>query len=142
MMSNLHNRTNEIIRFLSACENLKGIKFLSEMPNVAKPSPLRCITVSIGIDKLLTQPACIGEEKLQKSFISLGITVCAPYKFGSVACANAFANIAQALEANNDIFIEKAECSSASTSRSTDSIVLKGTISIQYLTLGDDENEQ
>lgn len=140
-MSNLQNRVNEIISFLSACEKLKGIKFLSEMPNTAKPSPVRCITVSVGTGKVSAQPACLGEEVLNKNSVDLSITVCAPYKFGSVACADTFAEIAEALEKKPDIFIEKAECSSASTSRNTDSIVLKGTITVQYFTLGDGGNE-
>lgn len=128
----------EIVRWLSAQEQLSDITFLTEFPAIKKAIPLKKVIVAIGLQSLTltdkfvenAQGVLERQEYCRTAVMQISLNVHVPFSRGGHTCHEVFSNVADALTFASDLEIEESACGSIVSDRDTDALVLTGTIRI------------
>ena len=105
-MSGLWEVARETLRFLSSREELADLTFCEDFPAAAKESPLRRITVAVGLEQADCVPDALGHFWGDSAGgtltgapwkLRIRLQIHAPNRLGGAACRKAFSRIWEAL---------------------------------------------
>ncbi len=132
-MSGLWEVARETLRFLSSREELADLAFCEDFPAAAKESPLRRITVAIGLEQANCVPDFLGQlcgEQAGNALtgapwaLRIRLQIHAPNRLGGAACREAFSRIWEALYFDAPFPVTAAGCGPVSARRETGSLEL------------------
>ena len=131
-MSEISALPASLVEWLSAREELQGIRFLTEFPAVKKAIPLRHTTVAVGIGGMEITDSftenengvLVENEYCRQVLIRVKLSIHAPFDAGGTACHNAFTDIIDCLSFDSDLEILESGCNGITADRDTDAFVL------------------
>lgn len=132
-MSGLWEVARETLRFLSSREELADLTFCEDFPAAAKESPLRRITVAVGLEQADCVPDALGHFWGDSAGgaltgapwkLRIRLQIHAPNRLGGTACRKAFSRIWEALYFDAPFSITAAGCEPVSARRETGSLEL------------------
>lgn len=136
-MSVLSNAVQEVLHFLSGQESLSHVVFCEEYPAAQKDSPLRRVTVAIGLGQTGCTPDALGGflgEREGRAWIGypwtlrIRLQIHAPNRMGAAACRKAFEHIWESLLFDAPFPITAAGCGTVAARRETGSLELEAWI--------------
>lgn len=131
-MSEISALPAAIVEWLSAREELQGIRFLTEYPAIKKAVPLRRTTVAVGIGGMEITDSftenedgvLIENEYCRQVLLRIKLSIHAPFDAGGTACHDAFTDIIDCLSFDSDLEIVDSGCNGITADRDTDAFVL------------------
>lgn len=132
-MSGLWEVARETLRFLSSREELADLTFCEDFPAAAKESPLRRITVAVGLEQADCVPDALGHFWGDSTGgtltgapwkLRIRLQIHAPNRMGGAACRKAFSRIWEALYFDAPFPVTAAGCGPVSARRETGSLEL------------------
>ncbi len=137
-MSSISALPGDIVRWLSAQQDLSDITFLTEFPAIKKAVPLRKVIVAVGLhDVTLTDQfrddgngVLVRQEYCRSAAMLIHLAIHVPFSRGGHTCHEVFSDVIDALNFASDLHIEESGCENIVEDRDTDALVLKGYIRI------------
>lgn len=132
-MSGFLETVGETLRFLSNREELRDLVFCEDFPASAKESPLRRITVAVGLEQADCVPDALGRflgEREGRALtgapwtLRIRLQIHAPNRLGGSACRDAFERIWEALFFDAPFAVTAAWCGPVNARRETGSLEL------------------
>lgn len=139
-MSVLASAVREVLCFLSGRETLADVVFCEDYPAVQKASPLRHITVAIGLEQADCLPAALGNFLgVQEGCAKIGypwtlrmrMQIHVPNRMGGAACRETFERIWEALFFDAPFSTTAAGCGNIAARRETGSLELNAWIELK-----------
>ena len=139
-MSVLSDAVEELRLLLARLPALAGMDFCEDYPPAQKPSPLRRVTVAVGLAQASCTPGALGQlvgrEEGHALYgedwaIRIRLQIHAPHHRGGSACRQAFEQIWEALCLEQGLPILAAGCGPVSAIRETESLLLEAWLELR-----------
>lgn len=138
-MSVLSGAVREVLRFLSGQEALSGIVFCEDYPAARKDSPLRHVTVAIGLEQADCVPSALGRFLGEREgyawsgypwTLRMRLQIHAPNRLGGTACRETFERVWESLFFDAPFPITAAGCGDVTAHRETGALRLNAWIEL------------
>lgn len=139
-MSGFLDAVKEVLRFLSEWEALSDVTFCEDYPAAKKDSPLRRITVAVGLERAECTPDVLGRFIGERDghaltgypwTLRIRLQIHAPNRLGGSACQETFERIWEALFFDAPFAVTAAGCGPVSARKETGSLELNAWIEMK-----------